>query len=327
MVVEDKKSEWMKSILIERTIKYWDDFNKFVSTFSIASPASLNFIFRGQARADWPLIPSFARYAIAAGLDATKALTLEAVALREFRKQAHLYLPSQMIQPAHDLVAWWTLMQHYNAPTRMLDWTISPFVAAYFAINHEPDHPGAVWIVRRYTIQEYMKKTYKVRYPPMVDDSKEAFLKADAQPILYSSLPLIQTDRMGAQKTLFTVSAQILADHGKISRHYRGPVIPWDEAVIKAGIRVGKYGSFDDLNPEVESIRGDRAAIRTFKDTVRRCVYRAIKRGLIERQGWGKNNTFTVTAKGRQWLETQPAAAPLTPTQVQRLVEKLQEGG
>lgn len=216
MMVGDKKSEWMESIPIERPIENWADFNKFVSIFSTASPASLMFMFRGQARADCPLIPSFARYAIAAGLDATKALKLEAVALREFRKQAHLYLPSQMIQPAHDLVAWWTLMQHYNAPTRMLDWTISPFVAAYFAVNHQPDHPGAVWIVRGHTIQEYMTETYKVRFPPMVDHSQEAFLKPDAQPILYASLPLTQTDRMGAQQTLFTVSAQILADHGNI---------------------------------------------------------------------------------------------------------------
>jgi hypothetical protein len=37
-------------------------------------------------------------------------------------------------------------MQQYGAPTRLLDWTFSPYVAAYFAVREAPEEDGVLWM-------------------------------------------------------------------------------------------------------------------------------------------------------------------------------------
>lgn len=55
-----------------------------------------------------------------------------------------------------DIFNWLCLMQHYGAPTRLLDWTLSPYVGLFFSyseMNMQNQKDGCLWIIRPSTIK------------------------------------------------------------------------------------------------------------------------------------------------------------------------------
>ena len=81
--------------------------------------------YRGQADASWSLKPSIARRGNAETTDLEVALT------KKFRQNAVALLP----RPPATEHEWLFLMQHHRLPTRLLDWSESPLVALYFAVE------------------------------------------------------------------------------------------------------------------------------------------------------------------------------------------------
>lgn len=90
-------------------------------------------LYRGQSSADWPLQTSLEREFKRCGIPDEYFLHKERSLLMEFRRRAHLYT-SDLPDP-DDIVGWLALMQHHGAPTRLLDFSYSFFVACYFAFS------------------------------------------------------------------------------------------------------------------------------------------------------------------------------------------------
>lgn len=89
--------------------------------------------FRGQQDARWPLLTSLSRYLSAHIPDRASWRQREERAIRIFRRKAHNYLSDPTV--LDNALRCLALMQHHGAPTRLLDFTKSPFVAVFFALE------------------------------------------------------------------------------------------------------------------------------------------------------------------------------------------------
>jgi hypothetical protein len=99
---------------------------------------------RGQPKRYDCLLPSIDRDS-RISLSRREKLRLERQAIDVFRSTALFFAgPGERGALADDIVALMVL-RHYGVPTRLLDWSASPYVAAYFAACCHDEFDGEIW--------------------------------------------------------------------------------------------------------------------------------------------------------------------------------------
>ena len=107
-------------------------------------------VFRGQGDYGWNLTSRLARVLQQAEVPGDEWESREQSLIGFFKDRSRLHLPT--VPSETDLLGWLSLMQHYRAPTRLMDWTASPFVGVFFALSDPASESGdaALWALNAY---------------------------------------------------------------------------------------------------------------------------------------------------------------------------------
>jgi hypothetical protein len=196
----------------ETIVSTWEQLHKELGMMSDTA-----WIFRGVTSPDHYPIPSIGRKAVYGMYYRAQEERL----FQEFKYRA----VALMRVPDFDDWHWLAYAQHLGVPTRLLDWTTSPLVAAFFALHGEAQNDRAIFCVKysRY-IHEVAQKTTSP-----FDCSNEGRF---TPPVIF--------DRLRAQRGLFTVHpvpTKIFYAKGmKIIRIAQGSVEKLRKKLFKYGI-------------------------------------------------------------------------------------------
>jgi hypothetical protein len=167
----------------ETTIKTFFDFEDQLSH------TKRSCLYRGVDDASFDLTPSLFRQVERKDIDLR-----ESSMMWLFKAYAVAHL--QRV-PETDL-EWLTVARHHGLPTRLLDWSLSPLVACFFAVSREPVIDGAVYI---YDAGGFTKQ-------------QDIDLKTLSKIITF--IPSHATKRVSAQSGMFTVHPTL--DNDKINK-------------------------------------------------------------------------------------------------------------
>jgi hypothetical protein len=185
--------------------------------------------FRGHRDAYWPLYSSLSRHLQNFVPDRGSWQGREKRAIRIFRRKAHNYLSDESVL-AEDLRCA-ALMQHHGAPTRLLDFTKSPFVAAFFALERAVG-TAAVYALNTPVLWNAAPSEHpgltRERIDPRDAGNFELYFIQNTHEVVWIGEPMQMDRRLVAQSGMFAVPGVLDKSLDQILRGYAA-----DEPLIR----------------------------------------------------------------------------------------------
>jgi hypothetical protein len=195
-------------------LETWEDFLKIITSERYA-----NWAFRGERDERWPLYSAISRYLRNFGVHPQAWPEQEARILRIFKRKAHVHV-EQPPDPDDDF-QWLALMQHHGAPTRLIDFTWSPYVAAFFALERTLGD-GVVWAMNPSRLAASPSPRRELVDPRVKDNFRKHFL-AGTKRFIWMGEPHTMNRRLIAQSATFALPGVLDAPVEDILSGYPEP--------------------------------------------------------------------------------------------------------
>jgi hypothetical protein len=209
----------MPDPLIDLTIESWETLIRTLDDLNGRMPDAW---FRGQEDHAWRLRPSINRYLT--DVPPQQAAEMELNSLLRFMGEAHAHLPTTALprdpfgwDVLDNYVEWLALMQHHGAPTRMLDWSCSPYVGLYFAVTGRPDTDAALWFFDHRAVSVALFERLQLPVTSLIDyrvmPSTVIAAPSTTAPIVFPAMKKMRSAREIAQQGVFTFCDHLQGDH------------------------------------------------------------------------------------------------------------------
>ena len=171
---------------------------------------------------------------------------------------------------------WLFLMQHYRAPTRLLDWSESPLISLFFALdvekyNKEDEDSPVVWCLNTYKLNENFGPIAPSIEIPNICDSDENvqsnlgyYFKYKPQGKIEKPLAItgpLNSIRISSQKGLFTLfpfDNEKSLEEIDNANDYLDKIIIKPECFDDIKRQLFKIGfTYSSIYPEIDSVAKD----------------------------------------------------------------------
>ncbi len=190
-------------------LKSWNHFFEITKDMVSMNTYTPFWNFRGQSDVDWSLSPSLARILKPKIAHPSNASKVESSLTHYFisnSKNFNEFINLNLNNYNKNLILVWSFMQHYGAPTRLLDWTYSPLIGLFYAVESSLDKDGSLFIMNNEIIGSASEKKYGKTDLGTYEDgnfSNSIDVVATIQ----------NTKRSFNQQGIFTISNNPLLDH------------------------------------------------------------------------------------------------------------------
>lgn len=225
----------------EIQIKTWSDLMTQIDAIK-----SSKMVYRGQSDIDYCLESSLKRELNLFNNIHKKSgesieqmfIRLESRFIKIYKSESHLYSDDNFHIDNDDLSCL-SILQHYGAPTRLLDWSYSPYISTYFAVSNKFDKDAVLYALDLEYISRLNPNKIQEYYSASGKQSKEISImlfgrfyadqkarsdkKGDTfteEIILVGYEPSKKNIRLARQQGLFLVSSKIDVNYEEVISSY-----------------------------------------------------------------------------------------------------------